>query len=294
MSENLQASGTQQSAISHQDSDQRARGHESRSHKRAGGRAVPPAGLRPWPSPLGTKGSVLDAGPVAAPSAHLRPQTAVGWLVAPAMVIALYAALLFAPREATMGDVQRIFYFHVPNAWVAFLAFGVVFVASIQWLRTRRYWWDCLAVSAAEVGIMFTTIALVTGSIWAKPTWGTWWDWDPRLTTTLILWLIYVSYMMLRSVVENPAQRASLSAVVGIVGFVDVPIVFMSIRWWRTIHPVVITGDSINLAPTMIVTLVVCLIAFTIFFVHLLRLRLKLELQREEVYRLRELALYDE
>ncbi len=222
------------------------------------------------------------------------PTTALGWIVAPAMVIALYAALLFAPREATMGDVQRIFYFHVPNAWVAFLSFGIVFVASIQWLRTKSYWWDALAVSAAEAGIVFTTVALLTGSIWAKPTWGTWWDWDPRLTTTLILWLIYVSYMMLRSVVENPAKRASLAAVVGIVGFIDVPVVFMSIRWWRTIHPVVITGTSIELDPSMVVTLVVCLTAFTIFFVHLLRLRFKLELQREEVYQLRELVLYEE
>ena len=222
------------------------------------------------------------------------PRTAVGWLVVPAMVIALYAAFLFAPKEATMGDVQRIFYFHVPSAWVAFLSFGVVFVASIQWLRTKRYWWDALAVSSAEVGIVFTTTALLTGSIWAKPTWGTWWVWDPRLTTTLILWLIYMSYMMLRSAVENPSKRASLSAVVGIIGFIDVPVVFMSIRWWRTIHPVVITGSSINLAPTMIVSLVVCLVAFTIFFVHLLRLRLRLELQREEVYQLRELVLYEE
>lgn len=222
------------------------------------------------------------------------PQNALGWVVAPAMVVALYAAFLFAPREATMGDVQRIFYFHVPNAWVAFLSFGVVFVASIQWLRTKGYWWDAVAVSAAESGIVFTTIALVTGSIWAKPTWGTWWDWDPRLTTTLILWLIYVSYMMLRSVVENPAKRASLAAVVGIVGFIDVPVVFMSIRWWRTIHPVVITGSSVDLDPSMIVTLMVCLATFTILFVHLLRLRIKLELQREEVYRLRETLLYDE
>lgn len=221
------------------------------------------------------------------------PHGAVEWLVAPAMVVALYAALLFAPREATMGDVQRIFYFHVPNAWVAFLSFGVVFVASIQWLRTSHYRWDAIAVSAAEAGVVFTTVALLTGSIWAKPTWGTWWDWDPRLTTTLILWLIYVSYLMLRSVVENPARRASLAAVVGIVGFIDVPIVFMSIRWWRTIHPVVITATSIELDPSMVTTLVVCLVAFTILFVHLLRLRIGLELQREEVYRLRD-ALLDE
>lgn len=249
------------------------------------------------PAPVGRGG---PATPPHAPTDRSRhragylPRTLLGWAVAPAMVAALYAAFVFAPREATMGDVQRIFYFHVPSAWVAFLSFGVVFVASIQWLRTKAYRWDALAVSAAEVGVTFTTVALMTGSIWAKPTWGSWWDWDPRLTTTLILWLIYVSYMMLRSVVENPAKRASLAAVVGIVGFIDVPVVFMSIRWWRTIHPVVITGASIALDPSMVATLLVCLMAFTLFFVQLLRLRVKLELQREEVYRLRELVLYEE
>lgn len=222
------------------------------------------------------------------------PSTLLGWIVAPAMVIALYFAFLFAPTEATMGDVQRIFYFHVPVAWVGFLSFAVVFVASIQWLRTKRPRWDALAVSGAEIGILFTTAALLTGSIWAKPTWGTWWDWDPRLTTTLILWLIYVSYMMLRSVVENPSKRASLAAVVGIVGFIDVPIVFMSIRWWRTIHPVVITGTSFDMDPSMVVTLLVSLTAFTLLLLHLLRLRLALELQREEIHRLREEVLYQE
>lgn len=224
----------------------------------------------------------------------LMPSSVAGWLVAPAMVLALYMAFLFAPTEATMGDVQRIFYFHVPSAWVAFLAFGVVFVASIQWLRTREQRWDALAVSSTEIGILFATVALITGSIWAKPIWGTWWDWDPRLTSTLILWLIYASYMMLRTVVENPAQRASLSAVVGIVGFIDVPIVFMSIRWWRTIHPVVLNATSLDLDPMMLLTLMVCLAAFTLLFLHLLRLRLRLEQQREEVHRLREMILYEE
>ncbi len=216
------------------------------------------------------------------------------YILIPAMVIALYMALIFAPTEATMGDVQRIFYFHVPSATVGFLSFGVVFVASIQWLRTKRPRWDAIAVSGAEIGVVFTTAALITGSIWAKPTWGTWWDWEPRLTTTLILWLIYVSYMMLRSVVENPSKRASLAAVVGILGFIDVPVVFMSIRWWRSIHPVVITGSSINLDPSMTFTLVVCILTFVLLFVHLLRLRVTLELQREEVHRLRESVLYEE
>jgi heme exporter protein C len=221
------------------------------------------------------------------------PTTPVGWLVAPAMVIALYMAFIYAPTEATMGDVQRIFYFHVPSAWIAFLAFGVVFVASIQWLRTRDLKWDAIAVSATEVGVAFCTIALITGSIWAKPTWGTWWDWDPRLTTTLVLWLIYVSYIMLRSMVENPARRASLAAVVGIVGFIDVPIVFFSIRLWRTIHPVVITSEGAGMSTSMLVTLLVSLAAFTLLFVHILQVRLRLEQQRLEVHRLRDQILYE-
>lgn len=220
------------------------------------------------------------------------PRSLLGWATAAGMVVALYFAFVFAPTEATMGDVQRIFYFHVPSAWTAFLAFGVVFVASIQYLRTKRTRWDALAVAATEVGVVFCTVALVTGSIWAKPTWGTWWDWDPRLTTTLILWLVYVSYLMLRSVVENPARRASLAAVVGIVGFIDVPIVFMSIRWWRTIHPVVLQGASFDMDGAMVITLLVCLTAFTLFFAHLVRMRLKLELQREDVSRLRDAVMH--
>ena len=217
-----------------------------------------------------------------------------GIVVALGMVVALYGAFLYAPTEATMGDVQRIFYFHVPAAWTAFLAFFVVFVASIQWLRTKQPRWDATAVSAAEIGIVFCTVALISGSIWAKPTWGTWWDWDPRLTTTLILWLVYVSYMMLRTAVDNPTRRASLSAVVGIVGFIDVPVVFMSIRWWRTIHPVVVGSSGLAMDGTMVGTLVVCLAAFTLLFFYLLRLRTALEVQREEVHRLRDMVFNED
>ncbi len=211
------------------------------------------------------------------------------FVVPAAMVAALYMALLYAPTEATMGDLQRIFYFHVPAAWSGFLAFAIVFAASIQWLRTKAYRWDAVAASAAEVGLVFTTAALVTGSLWAKPTWGTWWDWDPRLTATLLLWLVYLSYMILRSAVDNPSQRATLAAVVGIIGFLDVPVVFMSIRWWRTVHPVVLSGSSFNLEGSMLTTLLVCLGAFTLLLFHLLRLRLQLQTQQMEVDGLRDL-----
>jgi heme exporter protein C len=177
-----------------------------------------------------------------------------------------------------MGDVQRIFYFHVPAAYVAFLAFGAVFVAGIQYLRTRNLEkWDAVAHASAEIGVVFCTIALITGSIWAKPIWGAWWTWDPRLTTTLVLWLIYVSYLMLRRAIEEPEQRARFAAVVGVVGFVDVPLVFMSIRWWRTIHPVVFKVDSIAVDGQMLVALMLGFVAFTLLYAYLLRLRVGLE-----------------
>ena len=213
------------------------------------------------------------------------------YIVILAVLGALYAALVYAPTEATMGDLQRIFYFHVPAAWAGFLSFAVVFVASVQWLRTKAIRWDALAGSSAEVGIVFTSMALITGSLWAKPTWGTWWDWDPRLTSTLILWLVYVSYLMLRSTVDAPSKRASLAAVVGILGFVDVPIVFMSIRWWRTIHPAVLGSGGFEVEGSMLLALLVCLVAFTLLLIHLVRLRLTLELQRVEVLQLRETIL---
>ena len=204
------------------------------------------------------------------------------------MLAAIYMALVWVPPDAAMGNFQRIFYFHVPSAWVAFLSFFVTFLGGLLYLRTRDFRWDILGVSSAEVGVVFTTIALVTGSIWAKPIWGTWWTWDPRLTTTLVLWFIYVSYLILRKNVDDPSRRASLAAVVGIVGFVDVPIVFMSIRWWRTIHPVVFEGDGIQVAPVMMAALLVSLAAFTVFYAYLLTVRAALERAQIEVEALRQ------
>lgn len=216
-------------------------------------------------------------------SGRKLPVGFLGWLAPLTMLGAIYTALVWVPPDAQMGDFQRIFYFHVPSAWVAFLAFTVTFVAGALYLRTRNFQWDALAVSSAEVGVVFTTIALLTGSIWAKPIWGTWWTWDPRLTTTLVLWFIYVAYLILRKNVDDPSRRASLAAVIGLVGFVDVPIVFMSIRWWRTIHPVVFEGGSIQVAPVMMYTLLAALVAFTIFYAYLLAVRISLERAQMEV-----------
>lgn len=183
-----------------------------------------------------------------------------------AMLVALYLVLVWVPNERTMGIVSRIFYFHVASAWNAFLAFFVVLVASIAYLWRRRLPWDVLAGASAEVGVLFTTMALVSGTLWMRPVWNVWWTWDPRLTTTTVLWFLYAGYLVLRGAVEGEDRRARLSAVFGIVAFVDVPIVFLSIRWWRTIHPQVLAPGDIRLAPEMLVTLLVSVGAFTLLY----------------------------
>ncbi|RMF82983.1 MAG: cytochrome C assembly protein [Nitrospirae bacterium] len=202
-----------------------------------------------------------------------------------AIVAALYMVFEYVPMERTMGNVQRIFYFHVPSAMVSFLAFFICFLASLVYLFTRGRGWDVTAHAAAEIGVVFCSIVLITGPIWAKPIWGIWWTWDARLTTTLVLWLIYVAYLMLRAYLPEGSRRANLAAVVGILGFVDVPIVYMSIRWWRTQHPkpVIMGGKGSGLAPPMATTLEVCMVAMLCLFVALLLRRIVVELLQDEV-----------
>ncbi|MBI5417947.1 cytochrome c biogenesis protein CcsA [Candidatus Poribacteria bacterium] len=200
-----------------------------------------------------------------------------------AMMAALYAIFIYVPIEEVMGLVQKIFYFHVPLAWVSFLAFFVVFVTSIMYLWKKERIFDIVAYSSAEIGVVFCTLVLITGPIWARPIWNTWWTWDPRLTTTLILWFIYVAYLMLRPFTENKARGANFAAVYGIVGFVNVPIVFMSIRWWRTIHPIVVETTGMHLAPSMKLTLLVSLFAFTMLYTLLLVLRVFQEELKDEI-----------
>lgn len=193
------------------------------------------------------------------------------------MLINLYLIFFFAPVERTMGPIQKIFYFHVPSAWVAFFAFFVVFVASIAYLASRKESWDRVAESSAVVGVLFCTLVLLTGPIWAKPVWGIWWTWDARLTSTLVLWFLYVGYMLLRSYVPDASRKATMSAILGIVGFLDVPIVFMSIRWWRNQHPSPVFQGSqgSGLDPKMRVAFFFSLAVFTLLFFVLLRLRLR-------------------
>lgn len=204
------------------------------------------------------------------------------------MVLSIYMVFLFAPMERTMGDVQRIFYFHVSTAWVGMLAFLVVFISSIGFLRTQKRSWDRLAISSAEIGVVFMTMALVTGSLWAKPTWNTWWTWDPRLTTSAILWTIYVVYLILRGAIEEPLQRGRLSAIFGIIGFIDVPIVFMAIRWWRTIHPVILNSEGFDLNGRMLTAFAVCLVTFSLLYVTLLLQRVRAEALADAVAQLKQ------
>jgi len=207
------------------------------------------------------------------------------------MLIALYMIFLYAPQEATMGEVQRIFYIHVSSAWTAMVAYFLIFLASVGYLWKRRDAADDFAHAAAEVGFIFCTCVIVTGPLWAKPVWGIWWTWDMRLTLTFVLWLLFVAYLMLRSYVINPGRSAVLAAVVGIIGFVDVPVDYMAIRWWRTQHPqpVMGGGSDSGLDPRMWVTVFVTWGAFLCLFAYLMRQYLRLALLRRQVAQLRRL-----
>ena len=151
-----------------------------------------------------------------------------------------------------MGDIQRIFYVHLPLAWVGFVAFGHAAWAGVQYLRTGRREWDIASASAAEIGVLFATLVIITGSLWARPVWGTWWTWDPQLVTYLILWLIYVGYLVLRAAAGDDPRQARFAAVFAIVGFVDVPLVWLSARYLRALSPVIFTMHSVGLAPSMV------------------------------------------
>jgi len=202
------------------------------------------------------------------------------------ILVSISAVFFYAPIEKTMGIVQKIFYFHVASAWVGFFAFGVVFVMSILFLWKKNIAYDIWAASSAEIGVLFTTLVLLTGPMWAKPVWNTYWTWDPRLTTTLILWLIYVGYLLLRNMIESPEKAARISAVFGIIGFVDVPVVYMSIRWWKTLHPehvMLMGGENSGLHPKIFQTLMLSILTFTFLYLTLLFVRTQLEKTKQEV-----------
>lgn len=210
------------------------------------------------------------------------------WVTILSILISFYLIFVFAPLETTMREVQKIFYIHVGSAWNAFLAFFVVCVFSIMYLVTRKRIYDVYAGVSAEIGVIFTTIVLTTGPIWARSSWNTWWAWEPRLTTTLILWFIYLAYIMIRQMDGSWDKKARLSAVFGIIGFIDVPIVFMAIRWWQSkFHPIVFgEGPSQKgggVAPEMLVALIATTIALTLLYVVLLQKGVYLEKARIQV-----------
>ena len=206
-------------------------------------------------------------------------------LAAAWIVLALYLIFIYAPTDANQGNVYRIMYVHVPSGWTAFVAYFIVFLGSVGYLARRSQAADDLAHAAGEVGFIFCSCLLITGPLWAKPIWGIWWTWDPRLTLTFILWLLFVGYLLVRSFFINPGRAALLSAVVGIIGFVDVPVDYMAIRWWRTQHPqpVIMGGPNSGLAPPMQLTLFVSWGAFLCLFFFLMRQRLSLIRARREL-----------
>ncbi|HJU65764.1 MAG TPA: cytochrome c biogenesis protein CcsA [Gemmatimonadaceae bacterium] len=213
-----------------------------------------------------------------------------GWLLPLAIVAVIGAyvrAISFTPVEALQGPAQKIYYVHVPSAWVAFIAFFMVAVAGglYLWLRDLRL--DRFAESAAEVGVIYTTVVLVTGPLWGKPVWGTWWTWDARLTLTLFLWFIYVGYIVLRGAIEDRGLRARYSAVLGILGALLIPFIHLSVYLFRTLHPkpIVLKPERPSLPDEMLVTLLVSLGAFLLLFAALLRARYRLAVARDAAER---------
>lgn len=193
---------------------------------------------------------------------------AVGWRI-----------FYLTPTESSMGVVQKIMYIHVPSIWTSFLSFFIVFVSSILYLWKRREIFDIVANCAVEIGVVYLGITLVTGSIWARPTWNTYWTWDARLTTTLILFLIFVGYILLRRYTDHGEQQARLSAIIAIIGVLDIPLIHMSVVWWRTLHqPSTMFSTKKNvIAPELATTLWISLLAFTLLYAFLLFWRIRLE-----------------
>jgi heme exporter protein C len=204
------------------------------------------------------------------------------WLSIILIIGSLYMIFIYVPTEKNMGVVQRIFYFHVPLAWNAFLAFFVVFVCSIMYLVKRDMKWDRYSSSSAELGLLFTTLVLITGSIWAKQAWGIWWTWDARLTAALVLWLIYIAYFLVRNYAAEQYQGARFAAVLGIIGFVDVPIVALAVHLWRTQHPTTLIFEG-GLETSMLMTLLVSIAAFTSIYFALFFWRYSLRSLEAEI-----------
>ena len=188
------------------------------------------------------------------------------------MLVSLYLIFIWVPTEQNLGIVQRVFYFHVPLAWSGLLAIIIVAIGSVAYLITGKEKWDHLAHATGEMGLIFITLTLISGVVWAKPIWGVWWTWDARLTTTLILWFLFVGYLMIRAYAPKGSQEARYAAVLGVMGAVDAPIVYFSTEWWRTAHPDLNIGplaEPGSLEGSMVLTLMVSVVTFTLLFAYL-------------------------
>jgi heme exporter protein C len=211
-----------------------------------------------------------------------------GGLALAAVLLGLYWGLVQAPPDALQGEVQRIMYLHIPSILTAYLSFFLVFVGSCLYLWKREKRDDILAYSAAEIGVLFTALTIIEGSIWGKPTWGVWWTWDARLTLTAILLLIFIGYLMLRSLIEEESRAASAGAILGIIGFLDIPLIHMSVYWWRTLHqpPSILRPDKApwdNVHPALLTALAINFVAFLLLYFYLLALRFRLGELTDEI-----------
>ena len=203
------------------------------------------------------------------------------------ILVTIYMVFMWVPTEQNLGVSQRIFYVHVPLGWIGMVSIFVVGIASVIHLITRINLWDAIAYSAAELGVIFATLILVTGAIWAKPVWGVWWSWDPKLTTTLILWFVYVGYLMVRSFSTPGSQGRRYASVVALLGAIDAPIIYLASIWWRTAHPNLNIGplaaaDS-DLDGKMYITFFVSLITFTVFYVYVMLERIQMRICEDDL-----------
>ncbi len=210
-------------------------------------------------------------------------QRLLGWATLVGLGATTVLGLFVVPADAEQGDVQRLMYVHVPAAWLAFLSFGVVFVASVAYLRTGRIRWDRVAVASAEIGVLFCVLTLALGSLWGRPVWGTWWTWDPRLTSTLLISMIFFAYLVLRSFGSLGEVEKRFAAALAIIGILDIPVIKFSVERWRGTHPTVVTGKGGGIHRDMVPALVLSLLLFLVLSIVLIWTRARVERLRQSV-----------
>jgi len=199
-------------------------------------------------------------------------------------LVSIYLALIYTPSHETMGDVQRIFYFHVASAWISYLAFGVTFVAGILYLKSKDLKWDTIAYGSAEIGLIFCTIAIITGSLWAGAVWRVFWRWeDIKLFITLVLWLVFIAYLALRTNAKSRISKANLSAVFGTIGFICIPLSFGANRIWQQYHPTILVSSEGSLQASMGFALIVAVFAFTFLYIYLLLTKISIERMKDKI-----------